>query len=147
MQWFHDRHAVLCGTPKAIGRVLRSRHQAWKQDAPFLEKTAPQKTGMALKDGPMILSGPDFQHPVRYVSGNLKIRFAFTATNDLDYGGFRFRVGPAVRVWVGLRKKLKKLCFNFFSFVLVHQFSSYSFFVSNRSWLYPAANNHSRTIR
>jgi hypothetical protein len=95
----------------------------------------------------MIVSGPDFLHPVRYVSGNLKIRFAFTATNDLDYGGYRFRVGPAIRVWVGLRKKLKKLGFNFFSFVLVHQFSSYSFFVVDQLWLYPASDNHSRTIR
>ena len=58
----------------------------------------------------------------RRVSGNLKIGFALTATNDLDDGGCCFRVGTGLGVWVGLRKKLKKLGFNFFSFVLVHQF-------------------------
>lgn len=58
----------------------------------------------------------------RCVSGNLKIGFALTATNDLDDGGCCFRVGTGRGVWVGLRKKLKKLGFNFFSFVLVHQF-------------------------
>lgn len=56
------------------------------------------------------------------VSGNLEIRFALAATNNLDYGRCRFRVGTGFRVWIGLRKNLKKLGFNFFSFVLVHQF-------------------------
>ncbi|MCB2145370.1 MAG: hypothetical protein KQI81_02780 [Deltaproteobacteria bacterium] len=113
----------------------------------FLKKRCHQKIRAVLKVGPVIVSGPGFQHPVRVVSGYLKIRFAFTATNDLDYGGCRFRVGPAVRVWVGLGKKLKKLGFNFFSFVLVHQISSYSFFVIDQLWFHPAANNRSRTIR
>jgi hypothetical protein len=57
----------------------------------------------------------------RRVSGDLKIGFALSATNDLDDGGCRFRVGTGLLVRVGLRKKLKKLGFNFFSFVLVHQ--------------------------
>ena len=57
----------------------------------------------------------------RCVSGDLKIRLALSATNDLDDGGSCFRVGTGLGVWVGLRKKLKKLGFNFFSFVLVHQ--------------------------
>jgi len=56
----------------------------------------------------------------RCVSGNLEIGFALAATNDLDDGGCRFRVGIDICFWVGLRKKLKKLGFNFFSFVLVH---------------------------
>ena len=58
----------------------------------------------------------------RCVSGDLKIGLALSATNDLDDGGSCFRVGTGLGVWVGLRKKLKKLGFNFFSFVLVHQF-------------------------
>jgi hypothetical protein len=55
-------------------------------------------------------------------SGNLKIRLALAATNDLDYGGCRFRGGTGFRIWVVLGKELKQLGFNFFSFVLVHQF-------------------------
>jgi hypothetical protein len=58
----------------------------------------------------------------QYNSGNLEIGFALTAANDLDYGGCHFRGRAGCRIWVVLGKKLKKLGFNFFSFVLVHQF-------------------------
>ncbi|WP_372681061.1 hypothetical protein [Desulfosarcina sp.] len=61
------------------------------------------------------------QEPIRCVSGDLKIGFALTATNDFDNGGCRFRAGTGLRVWVGLRKKLKEFGFYFFSLVLVHQ--------------------------
>ncbi len=58
----------------------------------------------------------------RCVSGNLEIGFALAATNYLNYGGCRFRVGIGILVLVGLRKQLEKFGFNLFSFVLVHQF-------------------------
>lgn len=66
--------------------------------------------------------GTTFQHLVKFVLGNLQIGFTLAATNDLYYGGCRFRAGTGILVLVGLRKQLEKLGFNLFSFVLVHQF-------------------------
>lgn len=62
-----------------------------------------------------------------WFSGNLKIRLAFSAANDLYDGRRRFGMGTGILVLVGLGKQLEQFGFNFLSFILVHQ-SFYLYF-------------------
>jgi hypothetical protein len=64
---------------------------------------------------------PGIRRLIGWFSGNLQIRFAFAAANDLDDGGRRFGVGTGILVLVGLGKQLEQFGFDFLSFILVHQ--------------------------
>jgi hypothetical protein len=75
---------------------------------------------------------PGIRRLTGWFSGNLQIRFAFAAANDLDDGGRRFGVGTGILVLVGLGKQLEQFGFDFLSFILVHQ-SFYLYFLLGRS--------------